>query len=139
MIMYEINGKNYYVGDITIRQNKALIKFLIRNADVVKMEFGENGLKGLDIAVLFTKAADSNLLEEFAAIAITPEGGKWKASQLDDKKFTDGLQDLTESDLSEIWQAFWVQKKKWIASAINYITLLMKSAIGDILAKLSPK
>lgn len=137
--MYNVAGQKYYVGDITIRQNKALVRYLAKNADIVKMEYKENSLKILDLTTLFKKAEDSRLLEEFAAIALTPDGGKWKPSQLDDKSFLDGLQDLTEDEVKEIWSAFWIQKKKWIHSAISYITLLMKSAVGDILSNLSQK
>jgi|GEM_PF-4556309 len=137
--MYNVNGKNYYVGDITLRQNKAFMKYLAANADVVKMENIDNKTKLLDITALFTKAADSRLIEEFLAIALTPEDGKWRELQLDDKKFKEGLQDLSEADIEDIWQAFFVQKKKWINSAVNYIRLLLKNEIGDILSNLSQK
>ena len=137
--MYNVNGKNYYVGDITLRQNKAFMKYLAANADVVKMENIDNKTKLLNITALFTKAADSRLIEEFLAIALTPEDGKWRELQLDDKKFKEGLQDLSEADIEDIWQAFFVQKKKWINSAVNYIRLLLKNEIGDILSNLSQK
>ena len=114
MFKKEIKGRIYIVGEPTLRQNKALIKYL----EEYKISFTAID-KEIDIGVLLITAAREHNLEKLLAIMLHPEGEVWKDGCNND--ILEQLSDLTETEIEEIVSEFMRKKKAWIYGLIRIL------------------